>query len=283
MTDSLVGEPLRCKILQADREENKLVVSNKMAVMDEVKEKILPGVVVSGVTTAIMPYGCFVEIGGISGLIHISQISADHVNSIADVLPVGITIKAMVLEVNKAKGKIGLATKSLEPEPGDMLKDRERVFEKAEETAAIYHERMEAARIAREKAAEEVLLGFEGIFEDEVSDEPFGEDRNEETSNEVNLQALDDTINSADVIFFDNPTCPFCRKAEEALKQANIEFKMFPIIDYKDMLIQKTGKSSAPSVWIKGAYVGGCNDGTEPWMGVLPMLSNGKFQEMMKA
>ena len=45
----------------------------------------------------------------------------------------------------------------------------------------------------------------------------------------------------------------------------------------------KTGKSSAPSVWIKGEYVGGCNDGTKPWHGVLPLLSNGKFKQMLAA
>ena len=40
---------------------------------------------------------------------------------------------------------------------------------------------------------------------------------------------------------------------------------------------------SAPSVWIKGEYVGGCNDGTKPWHGVLPLLSNGKFKQMLAA
>ena len=64
--------------------------------------------------------------------------------------------------------------------------------------------------------------------------------------------------------------------------QAGIDFKMVNIDpEYRPQLKQITGKSSAPSVWIKGTYVGGCNDGTLPWHGVRPMLANGKFREML--
>lgn len=88
---------------------------------------------------------------------------------------------------------------------------------------------------------------------------------------------------SADVVFFDNPNCPFCRQAEAALQEKGIEFKKVPISSYKSEVRHHVGKSSAPAVFIKGTYVGGCNDGTEPWHGVLPMLANGKFEEMLKA
>lgn len=71
--------------------------------------------------------------------------------------------------------------------------------------------------------------------------------------------------------------------AEAALFFNGIKIKKVPIGPYKPALQQKTGKSSAPSVWIKGTYVGGCNDGTEPWHGVLPLLKNGKFKEMLNA
>mmetsp|Transcript_23196 Transcript_23196/g.37076 ORF Transcript_23196/g.37076 Transcript_23196/m.37076 type:complete len:102 (+) Transcript_23196:98-403(+) len=96
-------------------------------------------------------------------------------------------------------------------------------------------------------------------------------------------EELQKAIESATVVFFDSASCPFCRRAEDALKEKGIEFTKVPISSHKAELIKKTGKGSAPSVWIKGTYVGGCNDGTESWMGVLPMLKNGKFEEMLNA
>merc|ERR1712083_317482 len=94
---------------------------------------------------------------------------------------------------------------------------------------------------------------------------------------------LDAKIAEAPVVFFDLATCPFCRKAEACLQDAGIAFLKVPIGPYKSKLLEKTGKTSAPSVWIKGTYVGGCNDGTEPWHGTLPLVKSGKFQEMMSA
>lgn len=67
------------------------------------------------------------------------------------------------------------------------------------------------------------------------------------------------------------------------MEAKGIAVKKVPIAAHKSELKQRTGKSSAPSVWIKGTYVGGCNDGVEPWHGVMPMLANGKFEEMLKA
>jgi len=92
---------------------------------------------------------------------------------------------------------------------------------------------------------------------------------------------VDSVIGSADVVFFDSPGCPYCRAAEEALQAAGIKFKKVDIAEYKTALKERTGKTSAPSVWIKGTYVGGCNDGTEAWHGVKPMLASGKFTQML--
>lgn len=88
-------------------------------------------------------------------------------------------------------------------------------------------------------------------------------------------------IDSAPVVFFQMDACPFCHEAEKALQEAGISFKKVPIADHKAKLVEMTGKTSAPSVWIRGTYVGGCNDGTEAWHGVKPMLESGKFQEMV--
>jgi ribosomal protein S1 len=71
-----------------------------------------------------------------------------------------MAVKCMVIDHDKAAGRIALSTKTLEPEPGDMLRDPERVFALAEETAAKYHARVEAEKSAREEAAKEMVLGL---------------------------------------------------------------------------------------------------------------------------
>ena len=98
----------------------------------------------------------------------------------------------------------------------------------------------------------------------------------------VDEAAVDEVIASSPVVFFDLSSCPYCRKAENALKQAGVEYRLVAIAKYKPALRAKTGKTSAPSVWVNGEYVGGCNDGNESWHGVLPMLKSGKMQKMLE-
>lgn len=118
------------------------------------------GDVLQGVVKAIKPYGAFVEINGMSGLLHISQISYDRVEDINSVLQMNTLIKCMVIDHDKVNGRIALSTKTLEPEPGDMLRDYQKVYDLAEKTAAEYHERMESERKAREEAAKDIVMGL---------------------------------------------------------------------------------------------------------------------------
>jgi hypothetical protein len=76
----------------------------------------------------------------------------------------------MILDFDKANGRVALSTKVLEPNPGDMLRDMPSVFEKAEETAKKYHERLEAERLAREAAAKDIVAGLGGAIADPDSD-----------------------------------------------------------------------------------------------------------------
>ncbi|EOD04413.1 hypothetical protein EMIHUDRAFT_69198 [Emiliania huxleyi CCMP1516] len=151
----LVGQPLKVKFLDVDRENNRLVVSHRKARGTRTINNLNVGSVLAGVVTAVKPYGAFVDLGGMSGLLHISQISCDHISDVASVLPLGAPIKCMVISQDKSKGRVALSTKTLESEPGDMLKKREKVFEEAEATAAKYQERLEAERKAREAAAQD--------------------------------------------------------------------------------------------------------------------------------
>jgi small subunit ribosomal protein S1 len=165
-TDDLVGQKLQLKFLEVNQENNKLVVSNRKAVVEQQMADLSRGDLVSGVVKAIKPYGAFVEVGGMSGLLHISQISYDRIEDLERVLQPGMQVKCMIIDHDKVNGRIALSTKTLEPEPGDMLKDPQMVFEKAEETAKKYHERMEAERKAREEAARDIVLGLGDSLDD---------------------------------------------------------------------------------------------------------------------
>jgi small subunit ribosomal protein S1 len=140
-SDAMIGQKIALKFLEVNQQANKLVVSNRRAVIEHSMASIKRGDVYSGIVTAVKAYGAFVEIKGMSGLLHISQISYDRVENLESTLTSGMTIKCMVIDHDKAAGRIALSTKTLEPEPGDMLRDPERVFGLAEDTAAKYHAR----------------------------------------------------------------------------------------------------------------------------------------------
>lgn len=159
-TEEIIGQNFRLKFLEVNQETNKLVVSNRRAVVEDQMKELARGDVVQGVVKAIKPYGAFVEISGMSGLLHISQISYDRIENLEAVIQLNTVVKCMIIDHDKVNGRIALSTKTLEPEPGDMLKNPEMVFEQAEATAAKYHERMEAERKAREEAAKDIVMGL---------------------------------------------------------------------------------------------------------------------------
>ena len=95
---------------------------------------------------------------------------------------------------------------------------------------------------------------------------------------EENLDAM---IANDNVVVFISSTCPYCKMAVERLTEEGIEHRVVEASKtLRGELAEKTGITSVPSTWIKGQYVGGCNDGPEDWMGVLPMIKSGKFKEM---
>jgi len=175
-TDELVGQTLPLKFLEVNQEDNKLVVSNRRAVVEQQMSDLSRGDIIPGVVKALKPYGAFVEVGGMSGLLHISQISYDRIEDLEKVLQPGQQVKCMIIDHDKVNGRIALSTKTLEPEPGDMLRDSAKVFELAEQTAKKYHERMEAERKAREEAAKDIVMGLGDSLDDLSSDDLDGED-----------------------------------------------------------------------------------------------------------
>jgi small subunit ribosomal protein S1 len=115
-----IGKDVRVKVITVDREKNKLVLSGKAVARQEREEErnhriamLVPGTVVEGIVESIMPYGAFVNIGnGISGLVHISQISQKRISSVHEVLKEGQKVQAKILNTND--GKVSLSMKALE-------------------------------------------------------------------------------------------------------------------------------------------------------------------------
>ena len=153
--EDLVGEDLPLKFLEVDEERNRLVLSHRRALVERKMNGLEVGQVVRGSVRGIKPYGAFIDIGGVSGLLHISEISHDHIDTPHSVFGVNDELKVMIIDLDADRGRISLSTKQLEPEPGDMLKNREIVFEKAEEMAEKYRQKLlaEAEGITLEEAA----------------------------------------------------------------------------------------------------------------------------------
>ena len=157
--EDLLGEELPLKFLEVDEDRNRLVLSHRRALVERKMNRLEVGEVVIGTVRGIKPYGAFIDIGGVSGLLHISEISHDHIDTPHSVFNVNDELKVMIIDLDAERGRISLSTKQLEPEPGDMIKDRQLVFDGAEEMAAKYREQL----LAKQQGTT--------VTEDELSDE----------------------------------------------------------------------------------------------------------------
>ena len=140
--EDLVAEELPLKFLEVDEDRNRLVLSHRRALVERKMNRLEVGEVVIGAVRGLKPYGAFIDIGGVSGLLHISEISHDHIDTPHSVFNVNDEIKVMIIDLDAERGRISLSTKQLEPEPGDMVKNPDLVYDKAEEMAAKYREKM---------------------------------------------------------------------------------------------------------------------------------------------
>lgn len=116
--NSLIGKPLKVRILDSDRKANKLIFSEKEAVKDGLAERFQSlkiGDTVSGVVTGVVDYGAFVNVDGIEGLVHISEISWERVSNPADYVKVGETIEAKIISIDK--DRLSLSIKQLTQDP----------------------------------------------------------------------------------------------------------------------------------------------------------------------
>lgn len=116
--NALVGKDLKVRILDCDRKANKLIFSEKEAIKDglaERFEKMKIGDAVKGVVTGVVDFGVFVNVSGIEGLVHISEISWERVNNPSDYVKVGQTIEAKIISIDK--DRLSLSIKQLTQDP----------------------------------------------------------------------------------------------------------------------------------------------------------------------
>ena len=135
-TSSFIGKELDVRVITADPEQEKLVLSAKIVAKEkEVEERnhkismIVPGSIVEGTVESLMPYGAFVNLGdGLSGLVHISQICSKRIGKPSEVLKEGQKVKVKILNTND--GKISLSMRALEEEMVDTSMEDTESFEK---------------------------------------------------------------------------------------------------------------------------------------------------------
>lgn len=116
------------KIVELEREKNRVILSHKAVVEEELEAKkkevihsLQPGNVVEGTVQRLTDFGAFVNIGGVDGLVHISQISHERVGKPSDVLAEGQSVKVKILSVDADTGRISLSIKAAQPGPWDTV------------------------------------------------------------------------------------------------------------------------------------------------------------------
>jgi len=122
--DEFMGQTLECKVIELNRSRNNVVLSRRAVLEEErkeVREQILgrlePGQVVEGKISNIVDFGAFVDLDGIDGLIHISELSWSHVNHPSEVVAIGDTVRIKVLDIDRDRQRISLGLKQTQEDP----------------------------------------------------------------------------------------------------------------------------------------------------------------------
>lgn len=125
---SLVGKTIQTKVIEVDRDRNRLILSEQAArkeIREAKKAEILSstqvGDVLEGRVVNLADFGAFVDIGGLEGLVHLSELSWKRVNNPAEVLSVGDTVQVSVISVDEDRQRIALSMKRLEPDPWTQI------------------------------------------------------------------------------------------------------------------------------------------------------------------
>ncbi len=137
----LVGQKIKLKVIEAEREQGRLIFSERLAMEEwraERKNRLLrelqEGDICVGTVTGICEFGAFVDLGGIEGLIHLSELSWTKVSHPSEVVKVGDEVEVYVLEVDRERNRVSLSLKRLQPEPWSMVEEKYKVGQFVEGT-----------------------------------------------------------------------------------------------------------------------------------------------------
>jgi small subunit ribosomal protein S1 len=122
--DEYLGQKIECKVIELNRSRNNVVLSRRAVLEEERKEarqqildRLERGQVVEGTISNIVDFGAFVDLDGIDGLIHISELSWGHVNHPSEVLSIGQTVRVKVLDIDRDRQRISLGLKQTQEDP----------------------------------------------------------------------------------------------------------------------------------------------------------------------
>lgn len=131
---ALVGKKIKLKVIELDRERNRLILSERAAMRDlrktqkgQVLTELKEGDVRSGTITSVADFGVFVDLGGVDGMIHLSELSWTKINHPRDLVQVGDKVDVQVLSVDRERERIALSLKRLKPEPWTTVEERYKV------------------------------------------------------------------------------------------------------------------------------------------------------------
>jgi small subunit ribosomal protein S1 len=128
--DEFMGQKIECKVIELNRSRNNVVLSRRAVLEEERKEvrqqildRLQPGQVVEGSISNIVDFGAFVDLDGIDGLIHISELSWSHVNHPSEILSIGDTVPVKVLDIDRERQRISLGLKQTQEDPWQRVVD----------------------------------------------------------------------------------------------------------------------------------------------------------------
>ena len=131
---ALVGKKLQLKVIELDRERNRLILSERAATRemrkgqkDRLLTELREGDIRTGTVTSVADFGVFVALGGVDGMIHLSELSWTKINHPSDLVKVGDQVRVQVLSVDQQRERIALSLKRLQPEPWTTVEERYKV------------------------------------------------------------------------------------------------------------------------------------------------------------
>jgi small subunit ribosomal protein S1 len=159
--DEYLHTKIECKVIELNRSRNNVVLSRRAVLEEERKEqrqeildRLQPGLIVEGQISNIVDFGAFVDLNGIDGLIHISELSWSHVNHPSEILSIGDTVAVKVLDIDRDRQRISLGLKQTQEDPWQRVVDTYNVGDELEGTVT---------KVVTFGAFVEILDGVEGL------------------------------------------------------------------------------------------------------------------------